>query len=79
MSIERTLLELKFNAAKPAIAEIEKDIAFAIEGRPLAEAMIALVRAVALIVLESRPQARAEMLRRISGALAEHVASGRDP
>ena len=79
MSIEQTLLTLKFNAAKPEIAEIEKDIAFAIEGRPTAEAAVALVRTIASIVLEARPESQAEMLRRITNAIATHVAMGRTP
>lgn len=79
MSIEQTLLTLKFNASKPEIAEIEKDIAFAIEGRPTAEAAVALVRTIASIVLEARPRVQAEMLRRITSAIAGHVANGHAP
>jgi hypothetical protein len=76
MSIEDTVKRLGFDAAKPEIADIEKDIAFAIEGHHAAAAIVALVRVLGDLISESPHYIRAEMLRRTMIVLAERGTRG---
>jgi hypothetical protein len=74
MSIDRTLSKLKFDASNPEIAEIEKDIQFALDGRHKAEAIVALARIMGDLIADAAPEIRGEMLRRVAAALAARVA-----
>jgi uncharacterized membrane protein len=74
MSNEDTVSKLRFTASKPEIAEIQKDLEYAIDGRHTVEVVIALVRVLGDIIAEANPESTTELLRHTAIALGDRVA-----